>query len=419
MRGTKEVIVSSDSTGESYNAAVWDPSTASLLSTYRNASALGFRTLQLLGDSYLLAADATKPRLHAWPLNSQSTVPSLRLSTPGKVSALASTPDGSYLAAGINEKIYFWQLCTGRLLVTLSEHFLTITCITFNRDGASFASGGEDGLIFVWSLSEVVNGKKNPLYSFTVHSRSIKDLYFGHFGLRGRLCSASADCTAKIFDANVGKVLLNIPCDVPLMSVTMDITERRFFIGGANGKIMQVNLHDSPRGVQCYGGSSKEGECTALVGHVGSVVTLSVSTDCKTLLSGGTDGLVNIWDISGREIIKTIKHKGPIVSAFFAKSFENLRKSTLKPSLVAKPLQRTSDGSGKDDFLEVRHSNRNIDNILNSDSYLESNSGICSLVTDNSDKLAKAYAEIDKLKNINSAIYQYSVKHLFSRVDVV
>ena len=417
MRGVKEVIVSSDSTGESFNAAVWDPSTASLLLTYKNASALGFRTLQLLSDSYLLAADATKPRLYLWPLNSQSLVSNLRLTTPGKVSALACTSDGSYLAAGINEKIYVWQLCTGRLLATLSEHFQTVTCLTFTRDGGSFASGGEDGLIFIWSLSKVSNGKTNPLHSFTVHSRSIKDLYFGNFGLRGRLCSASADCTAKIFDAIVGKLLLNVPCDVPLTSVTMDINERRLFIGCANGKIMQVNLHEPPRGVERHVSSTKDEEHTTLVGHEGSVLTLSVSTDCKTLLSGGADGAIHVWDIAAREIVKTIKHKGSIVSAFFSKSFENFRANTLKPSLIVRPLQRTSDGVGKDDFLEVFKKNRNISDLLNLDSYVEKNFTSYALRSDESDKLAQAYEEIEKLRSVNTAIYQYSIKHLFSQIS--
>lgn len=418
MRGVKEVIVTSDSTGENYSAAVWDPTTASLLSTYKHASALGFHTLQLLGDSYLLAADAMKPSLHLWPLNSQNTVPNLHLSTPAKVTALASTPNGSYIAAGLKEKISVWQVCTGRLLATLAEHFQTVTCLVFNSDGTVFASGGEDGLIFIWSLAQVATGQLSPMQSFTVHSRAIKDLYFGKFGLKGRLCSVSADCTAKIFDACIGKVLLNVPCDAPLLSVTMDIIESRLFLGTANGKIIQINLHDPPRSIERFASTEQDNEKSVINAHDGGVVTLSVSVDCKTLVSGGTDGMVHIWDIPAREIIKTIKHKGPIVSAFFAKSLDNFRTRTLKPSVNVRPLQRTCDDSSQNAHLHVALKDDNISTLLNPDLYFSNQSTIVSSSENDSDKLKAALKEIENLKSVNAALYQYSVKNLLKKANV-
>lgn len=418
MRGFNEVIVTSDSTGENYSAAVWDPTTASLLSTYKHASALGFHTLQLLGNSYLLAADAMKPLLHIWPLNSQNTVPNLHLSTPTKVTALASTPNGSYLAAALKEKISLWQVCTGRLLATLTEHFQAVTCLVFNSDGTVFASGGEDSLIFIWSLSQVACGHTSPLQSFTVHSRAIKDLYFGQFGIKGRLCSVSADCTAKLFDACVGKVLLNVPCDAPLLSVTMDIIESRLFIGTANGKILQVNLHDPPRGIERFASTDQDEKGSVINAHDGGVVTLSVSVDCKTLVSGGTDGLVHIWDIPAREILKTIKHKGPIVSAFFAKSLNNFRTSNLQPSIIVRPLQRSTVDNNEDVQLQVVCKGDNIARLLDPAVYFKNVPSASSSSNGDSEKLNAALAEIERLKCVNAALYEYSVKNLLSKSDV-
>lgn len=184
MKNSREVLVTSDSSGETWSAAVWDPLTGSLLSTYRNAAALGHHTLQIVGDTYLIAADVTKPRLYLWPLNSQSPVANLRLTTPGKVSSLACTPSGSYAVAAVGEKIFVWQLTTGRLLGTVARHYQTVTCLKFSQDGSNFASGGEDGLVFVWSLTRVSTNHEqaSPTHGFSDHSLPVKDLHYGNFG---------------------------------------------------------------------------------------------------------------------------------------------------------------------------------------------------------------------------------------------
>ncbi|EGI58858.1 PREDICTED: WD repeat-containing protein 18 [Acromyrmex echinatior] len=412
----KEVILTSDSTGESWSAAVWDPRNGSLLSVYKNATALGHRSLQLLSDSYVLGADATRPRIHIWPLNSQLPLPNVRLNTPGKVNALTCTPNGSYLIASVGEKLFIWQTCNGRLLVNLTRHYQTVSCLATTKDGSLFASAGEDGLVFVWSLYSALNDARcSPVHAFSNHSLPVRDLYFGHGDARARLYTISLDRTANIYELGSGALLVSLVFDAPLTAVTVNVRESQLFVGCTTGEIFQCNLHEPPRGVEHHVTVSSCEESAMFQAHKSNVTALSVSVDCRTLLSGSTDGAVHVWDIASRQVLRTLKHKGPVTAAFFAKGFDNFRASVLKPRLQVQNLQRTSDDGGRESVIEVVSRGRNSAEILNFESYIEGSSD--SRGSDQmSKKLDDLQKEINKLKKINAAVYQYSVAHILQKI---
>ncbi|XP_046824943.1 WD repeat-containing protein 18 [Vespa crabro] len=411
-----EVIITSDNVAENWSAAVWDPNTGSLLSTYKHATPIQNHTLQMLNDCYLLGADSTKPRLHIWPLNSQRPLSNIRLTTPGKVSALTSTPDGSYIVAGISEKLYVWQVCNGRLLSIITRHYQTVTCLTFTKDSSMFVSGGEDGLIFVWSLFRVINEKEQAtaLYSFSNHTLPVKDLYVGHCAPRARLCSVSLDRTANIYDLNDGKLLVILVFDLPLTSISMNTKESELFVGCTNGLIFKFDLHEPPRGIEHHvksTGTNEEDDDSAVYrGHESTIVSLSVSSNCRNLLSASIDRKVHLWDVISRQILRTFGHKGQITSAFFAKRFNNFQIHDLKPSLKIQPLQRVLDNNGKENVIEIIRQGRDTSDILDFDSYVEKESLRTEINDHTSRKLETALEEIEKLKMINSTLYKYSVK---------
>lgn len=412
-----EVIVTSDNVAENWSAAAWDPNTGSLLSTYKHATPIRNHTLEILNDCYLLGADSTKPRLHIWPLNSQRPLSNVRLTTPGKVTALTSTPDGSYVVVAISEKLYVWQLCNGKLLSIITRHYQTVTCLKFTKDSSMFVSGGEDGLIFVWSLFRVINEKQETttaLHSFSNHTMPVKDLYVGHCAPRARLCSVSLDRTANIYDLDGGKLLVTLVFDLPLTSVSLNTKESELFVGSTNGLIFKFDLHEPPRGIEHHvkSGTNAEGDDSAVYrGHESAIVSLSVSNNCRNLLSSSVDKKVHLWDIGSRQIIRTFGHKGQLTSAFFAKRFNNFQIHDLKPSLKIQPLQRVLEESKKENVIEIVRQGRDTSDILDFDSYVEKES-LRSEIDDHngSRKLENALEEIEKLKMINSAIYKYSVE---------
>lgn len=181
---------------------------------------------------------------------------------------------------------------------------------------------------------------------------------------------------------------------------------------------MQFDLRDPPRGTEYHvpAGSTTEKTGNAVFrGHTGSVTTLSVSTDCRVLLSGSADANVHLWDIASRQIVRTITHKGSVTSARFAPAHNNFRAAVLQSKLQVRPLQRIADESRKDDIVEII-SSRDDEDLLRIDGYLENDvehSGRAD--NDASRRLVEARAEIDALKAKNVEMYQYAVKVLTSK----
>lgn len=404
-----EVIITSDNSGESWSAAVWDPLTGSLLQTYKNAAALAHHSLKILNDDYLIAADVTKARLYLWALNSQSPVPNLRLTTPGKVSALSCTRDGRYLAVAVAEKILIWYTRSGRLLRTVSRHYQTVTCLRFTTDGSSFFSGGEDGLVFGWRLATIVNDHEDttPHHRFSDHTLPIKDICLGIPGPGSLLVTVSLDRTARIYNSNTGILLLTLVFDVPLASVCMDRRDCNLFVGCSNGTIRQFDLRMPPRGNEYHMPGEKDGGII-FKGHTNTVTHLSVSVSGTTLLSGSADGTVNLWDIASRQVTRAISHKGPITSAVFTSNHINYRTVSFKPTINIRPLQRITEECGKDEILENNMLRENSllfnENVLDYEDNETTDTG-----DDNANKLIEALAEIEMLKKMNAKLFKYKV----------
>ncbi|XP_033332863.2 WD repeat-containing protein 18 [Megalopta genalis] len=420
IANTREVILTSDSTGEHWSAATWDPRTGSTLSTYKHAGALAQGTLQLLGDSYIIGADLTKPRIHVWPLNNPNPVSNLRLTTPGKVTALACTPNGAFMVAAISEKLFLWQVCNGKLLGHLSQHYQTVNCLSFSSDGSLFASGAEDGLVFVWSLFSVANDERStPLHGFSHHSLPVKDLRFGHPGPRGRLCTVSLDRTCNVYEPGSGILLLTLVFDVPLTSVCLSNRDSDLFVGCTDGSVYKFNLHEPPRGIEHHvtvrDGSDSEGT-VVFRGHKSTIVALSTSIDARYFLSGSTTGEVHLWDVASRQVLRTIEHKGPITAAFFAKNYENFKVADLRPNLVVANLQRISDDvDGKQSVVQVVSRDKIDPDFLRFESFVGDAVEDAAAGDSQSGKLLEMREEIERLRRINAAIYQYSVKQILGR----
>ncbi|KAG7206098.1 hypothetical protein KM043_003492 [Ampulex compressa] len=417
-----EAILISDGKGVHHSAALWDPRAGTQISTYKGGGAVAYRGLQLLGDSYLLAASIDKPRIHVWPLNNPNPDSRLRLSTPGKVTALSTSPSGAYIVAAISEKLFVWQTCNGRLLANLGQHYQTVTCLKFAKDSSRFASGGEDGLIFLWSFHRVVNEQNpGPVHTFSQHSSPVKDLHFGHCSARARLFSVSLDRTCNVYDTVAGSLLLSLVFEVPLSSVCVSVQETELFVGCTDGAICKFNLHEPPRTIEHHVRVSAEGEKEKRVvfrGHKANILCLSLSTDCKSLLSACTAGVLHVWDVASRQILRTIEQDGSITAAFFVKRFANFGIGELKPSLQLKSLQRIAEEGGKEGFLDVVYKDRDPTAILDFDSFAKGVESSRGRVDRTSRELEEAREEIERLKKINHAMYQYNVKCILGNENI-
>ncbi|XP_066298281.1 WD repeat-containing protein 18-like [Branchiostoma lanceolatum] len=430
-----EAALTSDTSGQLWSSCLWDLQSGTALATYKGDGTAP-RGLCLLGNQYLLSAANNKPLIHVWALQRRDHVQQ-RMVCGGRVSAMAVSPDGTLVVAGIAEKINIWQVCTGNLLAVLTRHYQGVTCLRFTDDGSHFLSAGDDNLVLVWPVHSVLSGgstavghSPEPRHTLSHHSLPVTDLYCGCGGLQARAVSASLDQTCKLFEVSSGQLLLSVSFDVSITSVTMDTAETHLFAGGTNGSILQVNLYAQPVQRERHIEDSEDGHAQIFKGHSKQVTCLSVSMDGSQLLSGSHDLTARLWDIPSMQCIRTFSHKGPVTNAMLIQPPSHMLEGRGKPGAPLQQFQRHlhTQGQGEDmgegtrSTVDVRigqyqkgivsdGQQQDYTEVERIHNYTEQKE-----IQEKSDHVSKQDLEFEvkRLKHINQELYQYAAQNIFN-----
>lgn len=405
MGDAKEILLTTDLSPNFGSASVWNYKAGTSLHNYKGGGVITPNTVTFIRDDYFIGAEKLKPLIHVWQINSQETTKQLKIVTPGPVSALAVSPDGNYCVAGINEQIYVWNIPTGNLLANVSKHFQHITKIIFSKDGTHVISAAEDGMVVVWRLNQLVSQSHSlqiePVYSLTDHTLPVRDICLSSSSKNAYLMSVSADCSLKINQIDSGELLLSVVFDVSLTAVTCNILGTQVFIGTTNGEIYEISLLNPPRN-RIYHQLSND-KSNLYSGHTKNITALSISADGLSLASGAADCQVIIWHIPTKQKLKTINHNGSITNVFYIMAMKNMFVEELKPSIVLHTFKR--------DLTTEENNQQVIEVIHTEDIKLPFEETRQTLLT--TDKCGSSnvnlQSEINRLKNINSQLYQYSV----------
>lgn len=346
---------------------------------------------------------------------------------PGKISALAASPDGNYLAIATGTTIFIRQICTGKVIEIPQRHYQTITSIKFTDDGAHFISAGHDGYVFVWKLSSLLlkrNDDHEPSSTndnFSHHSLPVSDVYVGPGGMRSIIVSVSLDRTCKIHDLASGTLLLNLVFPEALTAVTMDHFESNVYVGTSAGNIFEVNLQAPPRMKEYHIDAESITAKQHFVGHKNAITTLSISIDGETLVSGSADESVKFWNIPSKQLIRSTPHKGSITNAKFVLTPKAMFNQETKLNLITNKYRK-----GDENILEVLvlNSIENFDeytdepstshsNRLNSSTVSSNVNGHSIKGNDNEHELNALRAEVKLLKQVNKQLFEHSMQKTF------
>lgn len=296
------IIVSSLNAGTDC-IQVYDGATGTQLKSYRGLP-VASSTLCLVGHgTYLMTAQRDKPFLQAWAIHRHEAL-QIRLVVPGKVNAMAISATGpKYCVTAINEKLYIYKLLSGRLLGVASRHYQPVTRLVFTPCGNYFASGGEDGFVYLWSLASFIEAlhkydapQVQPHCILGQHSDTVTDLAMTSCGIRGFLVSSSLDHTARVFDLMTGRLMYTLVTAVGVTSVACNSLGSQLFLGHSDGTINIVNLLPAPlhgdvqvtsRGIEC---------------HQKSVRCVAVTASGNHLVTGGDDGVVKVWSVIAADL---------------------------------------------------------------------------------------------------------------------
>ena len=118
-------------------------------------------SLALSPDGDVIACGSQDNSVHFWRRSTGED--SMMSGYPGKPTALAFDSTGTLLATGGGEAVTVWSFegngPEGTYPGSLELHERAISTLDFAPDGFTLASGGRDGLVFVWSLQSDGRGR--------------------------------------------------------------------------------------------------------------------------------------------------------------------------------------------------------------------------------------------------------------------
>ncbi|KAK4700094.1 pre-rRNA-processing protein IPI3, partial [Phenoliferia sp. Uapishka_3] len=161
----------------------------------------------------------------------QKLIPPVRLAT------LCVSNTGLYVAGGTSDgRVFFWELATGTLLLTIDAHYRPVSVLEFSHDDSVLVSGGEDAGVSVWSIGSILSATPMnppaPFATLTDHTLAITAVAIGLGTFpRCRILTASMDSTCKIWDLSTAapSLLSTFSFPAPVTHVAWDSLERFFF----------------------------------------------------------------------------------------------------------------------------------------------------------------------------------------------
>ena len=134
---------------EDRTAQVWDVATGENIATFKHLGQV--RAIAFSPDGTLLATSAGRT-----DIRSTKTWQDIVTLSTVNVTCLAFSPEGTHIAAGMSGRqptVQIWDIAIGKPIATFTGHKRGIQSLAFSPDNSLLASGGSDGVIYLWDIT--------------------------------------------------------------------------------------------------------------------------------------------------------------------------------------------------------------------------------------------------------------------------
>jgi WD40 repeat protein len=181
-------------------------------------------------------------------------------------------------------------------------HVGFVTAVAFSPDGVVVASAGRDEYARLWRPEPGASPRELR------HPEQVLALAFDP---AGRLFTLSRDGQLWGWDPGVPRCLGSLHDRAPIRCFTLDAEGRRVGTGADDGRI---RVHDVARGVLVQVRDTDEG----------TVTSLAFAPDGRRLVSGGTTGPLNVWELEADAATPLLGHQGAVRRIVFTPEGEGL-----------------------------------------------------------------------------------------------
>jgi WD40 repeat protein len=272
-------IVASGGEREDGAIRLWSVATGKFLGALSGHTG-GVHALVFLPDGKTLVSGGYD-QVRLWDVPARCELPT----PPGhveSVEAVAFAPDGKTLAS-VGERhdadLFVWDLATARPLPWTGDPPYGTESVAFAPDGKRVAAGAHDG----FPLWDAATGKL--LRSFHGHAHGVMSVAFHPSGKI--VASAGSDNTVRLCDPDTCKQLRVLGGHIGLLVHVEFVGDGKTLVAVTGDEEYTLHLWDVATGKKLHEFDLDNHRVTA------------VTPDGRTLVSGGLDGSLQVWDLPG------------------------------------------------------------------------------------------------------------------------